>query len=109
MYMEIARLFFLLGTLLNIMILIYIIGKSIYCFIEDIEATSATYNIVKSLRFDDEFINKFKNFDLVSEFIVVAISCLLNLFLCFIWPVYTIIVGMFYFRAKRRKEKLKDS
>lgn len=109
MYMGIANLFFIVGMLLVVAILIYVVGKGVYCFIEDINQTSATYDIVRFLKFDDEFTDNFKSFELAPEFLVTAVYGLIHIFLCFIWPVYVIIVGMFYFRTKRRKEKFKDS
>lgn len=109
MYMGIANVFFILGTLLITAILIYMIGKGVYCFIEDKKQTSATYDIVRFLKFDDEFTDNFKGFELVPEFFIVAISWFGHVVLCFVWPTYIIIVGMFYFRTKKRKEKLKDN
>ena len=108
MYWTIADLFLWPGFITVVAILLYITYKGFKCIIEDEEYSSATYDIVKFIKFDDKFTNGFKNYEFFPEFGIAAIMLIGVMFLAILWPLTLVLIVVLYLRTKRRKEKLKE-
>lgn len=111
MYCSIADLFLIPGLAIVVASLLYIIYKGCKCAIEDEKYSSASYDIVKFMRFDDKFTDGFKNYEFFPELGVAIVMLIGILFVAILWPLTLVLMIVLYFRTKRRKEKekLKDN
>jgi len=105
MYMSIADLFLFSGLVTVTAILLYITYKGFKCIVEDEEYSSATYDIVRLIKFDDKFTDGFKNYEFFPEFGVAAVMLIGVMFLAILWPLTLALIITLYLRTKRRKEK----